>query len=118
MLKNKFFWIGVVLVLALAGAGYYVYVTRFATAAEPVESEDLQTAVARIGDLEIVASGTGSIVPKQQIGMGFDDSGTLIELNVQEGDGVKEWRHPGSPANQRYSRDHCRQGSRGRAGSG
>ena len=53
MLKNKFFWIGVVLVLVLIGAGYYLYVTRIATAAEPVESDELQTAVARIGDLEI-----------------------------------------------------------------
>jgi multidrug efflux pump subunit AcrA (membrane-fusion protein) len=89
MLKNKFFWIGTVLVLALAGAGYYLYATRYATAAEPVETNELQTAVARQGDLEIVASGTGSIVPRQQIGVGFDESGTLIELNVQEGDTVK-----------------------------
>jgi len=89
MLKNKFFWIGLVLVLALIGAGYYLYVTRYATAAEPVEANELQTAVARIGDLEIVASGTGSIVPKQQIGVGFDESGTMIELNVQEGDAVQ-----------------------------
>lgn len=89
MLKNKFFWIGIVLVLALAGAGYYLYVTRIATAAEPAESSELQTAVASLGDLEIVASGTGSIVPAQQIGVGFDESGTLIELHVQEGDRVK-----------------------------
>jgi HlyD family secretion protein len=89
MLKNKFFWIGMILVLALAGAGYYLYVTRYATAAEPVETNELQTAVASLGDLEIVASGTGSIVPAQQIGVGFDESGTLIELNVQEGDDVQ-----------------------------
>lgn len=89
MLKNKFFWIGMILVLALAGAGYYLYVTRYATAAEPVETNELQTAVASLGDLEIVASGTGSIVPAQQIGVGFDESGTLLELNVQEGDDVQ-----------------------------
>lgn len=89
MLKNKFFWIGIILVLALAGAGYYLYVTRYATAAEPVETNELQTAVASLGDLEIVASGTGSIVPAQQIGVGFDESGTLLELNVQEGDDVQ-----------------------------
>jgi multidrug efflux pump subunit AcrA (membrane-fusion protein) len=89
MLKNKFFWIGLALVLALAGAGYYIYITRFATAAEPVEAEELQTAVARQGDLEIVASGTGAIVPLQQIGLGFDESGTMIELKVKEGDQVK-----------------------------
>jgi len=89
MLKNKFFWIGIILVLAIAGAGYYLYVTRFAAAAEPVETDPLQTAVASRGDLVIIASGTGSIVPTQQIGVGFDESGTLIELAVQEGDVVK-----------------------------
>jgi multidrug efflux pump subunit AcrA (membrane-fusion protein) len=65
------------------------YVTRFATAAEPEETNELQTAVARQGDLEIIASGTGSIIPSQQIGVGFEEGGTLIELNVQEGDNVK-----------------------------
>lgn len=89
MLKNKIFWIGIILALAIAGAGYYLYVNRFATAAEPVETNQLQTAVASRGDLSIIASGTGSIVPTQQIGVGFDESGTLIELKVQEGDVVK-----------------------------
>lgn len=89
MLKNKFFWIGILLVLAVAAAGFYFYETRLATAAEPVETDTLQTAVASLGDLEIVASGTGSIVPAQQIGVGFSESGTLIELLVQEGDRVR-----------------------------
>lgn len=90
MLKNKIFWVvSFILVLVVAGALYYFYVARFATAAEPVATNQLQTAVASLGDLEIVASGTGSIVPQRQIGVGFDESGTLIELNVQEGDLVK-----------------------------
>jgi len=89
MFKNKIFWIVIILALALASTGYYFYVTRFATAAEPEETNELQTAVARQGDLEIIASGTGSIIPSQQIGVGFDEGGTLIELNVQEGDTVK-----------------------------
>lgn len=90
MLKNKIFWL-VILLLALAGAGggYYLYATRQATAAQPAATSQLQTAVASLGDLEIVASGTGSIVPQRQIGVGFDESGTLIELNVEEGDQVK-----------------------------
>jgi RND family efflux transporter MFP subunit len=88
MLRKKGFWIGIVLVLALGGAGYYFYATRFAAAAEPAETESLQTAVASQGDLVIMASGTGSIVPARQINLGFQESGTLIELDVQEGDEV------------------------------
>jgi HlyD family secretion protein len=90
MLKNKFFWIGIVVLLILGGAGYYLYATRFAAAAEPVANNDVQTAVARQGDLVITATGTGSIVPSKQIALGFDESGTLVELNVKEGDKIKQ----------------------------
>jgi RND family efflux transporter MFP subunit len=88
MLRKKWFWIALILALALGGAGYYLYSTRFAAAAESTETESLQTAVASQGDLVILASGTGSIVPAKQIDLGFDESGTLIELNVQEGEQV------------------------------
>lgn len=88
MLRKRNVWIAAILVLILAGGGYYLYTTRFAAAADPVETESLQTAVASRGDLVILASGTGSIVPSKQISLGFDESGTLIELNVQEGDQV------------------------------
>jgi HlyD family secretion protein len=89
MLKNKILWIGIILVLVLAGVGYYFYASRFAAAAQPVTTNTLQTGVARQGDLVITASGTGSVVPAKQINLGFDESGMLIELNVQEGDKVK-----------------------------
>jgi len=89
MLKKKSFWIVASLAaLALAAGGYYIYTTRLAAAAEPTETESLQTAVASQGDLVILASGTGSIVPAKEISLGFDESGTLIELSVQDGDNV------------------------------
>lgn len=89
MLKKKVFWIGVLLALALGGAGYYLYATRFAAAAVPAETSALQTAVASQGDLVILASGSGSVVPARQVSLGFDESGTLIELLAQEGDTVR-----------------------------
>ena len=91
MFKNKIFWIvTVVLILALAGGGYYYYSTKVVdTASAETTEAELQTAVARLGDLTILASGTGSVVPEAEIGVGFDESGTLIELNVAEGDTVK-----------------------------
>jgi len=89
MLKKKSFWIIASLAaLALAGGGYYIYTTRLAAAAEPAATQTLQTAVASQGDLTILASGTGSIVPAKEISLGFDESGTLIELSVQDGDNV------------------------------
>ena len=89
MLKNKKLWILILMVVILGGVGYYLYAFRFAAAAQPVATNALQTAVTRQGDLVITASGTGSVVPAKQINLGFDESGMLIELSVQEGDKVK-----------------------------
>jgi RND family efflux transporter MFP subunit len=59
-----------------------------AEAAE-VEEPAMQTAVARQGELVIFASGAGQVVPASEIDLGFDESGTLIELNVAVGDKVE-----------------------------
>lgn len=88
MSRKRILWIAVGLVIVLGGVGYYLYSTRTGAAAKSGEGEKLQTAVASRGNLEIFASGTGSIVPSKQISLGFDESGTLTELNVQEGDRV------------------------------
>ncbi len=49
----------------------------------------VQTAVTRQGDLIVFASGAGSVVPATEIGIGFEDSGTLSELMVKVGDRVQ-----------------------------
>jgi multidrug efflux pump subunit AcrA (membrane-fusion protein) len=91
MLKNKWFWIiALVLILAVGGGAYYYYTTQVAASEQTTAQEPaLQTAVARRGDLVVSASGSGQLVPSAQIQVGFEDSGTLIELNVSEGDQVK-----------------------------
>ncbi|MEW5870852.1 MAG: efflux RND transporter periplasmic adaptor subunit [Chloroflexota bacterium] len=88
--KKRIFWIILVVILALAGGGYYYYTHYLAQSTATTAEPALQTAVARRGDLVITASGTGQVVPAEQISLGFDDSGTLIELNVGVGDQVKE----------------------------
>jgi multidrug efflux pump subunit AcrA (membrane-fusion protein) len=92
MKKRKRWLIGIALVVVLAAAagGYYYYRTQIASAQAAAEEEpDMQTAVARRGDLVVSASGTGSVVPASEIGLGFEEAGTLLELNVKVGDEVK-----------------------------
>ncbi|MDI6695018.1 MAG: efflux RND transporter periplasmic adaptor subunit [Anaerolineales bacterium] len=90
MLRKKLFWALLIMILILVGGGYAYYSSRVASAGAAQTTEAaMQTAVARLGDLTIIASGTGSVVPASEIALGFDDSGTLIELNVVVGDKVK-----------------------------
>ena len=86
MLKKKTFWIVLFAIVVLGAGGYYYYTTQFAPA-ETAESQEstMQTAVSRQGDLVVFASGAGQVVPSSEIGLGFEESGTLIELNVIEG---------------------------------
>ncbi len=91
LLTRKFFWIVPLVIILLAAAGYFVYLKFFKTTAEVSSEPALQTAVARRGELEILASGTGQVVAAYEISLGFDEEGgTVIELNVDVGDEVKK----------------------------
>ncbi len=80
--KIVYIILGVVLILALAGGGYYYYTTKTAQEETAASAEaELQTAVARLGELTILASGTGQVTPTAEIGVGFNESGTLIECS-------------------------------------
>lgn len=50
---------------------------------------ETQQAVARVGDLIISASGSGEVVPASSVDLGFQHSGTILELNVNLGDQVQ-----------------------------
>ena len=91
MLKNKKLWLIIVVVLALAAGGYAAYAYFWAPVeTETTETPQVQTAVARRGDMIVYASGVGSVVPSTEIGLGFSSSGTLSELLVQVGDEVQQ----------------------------
>jgi len=90
MLKKKSFWIILFVIIIVAGGGYYYYSTQIMPAeASEVEEPAMQTAVARQGELMIFASGAGQLIPASEINLGFDESGTLIELNAAVGDKVE-----------------------------
>ncbi len=56
---------------------------------EDPESEELQTARVRQGDLVVYASGSGMLIVGKEFDLGFATSGPIAELNVQAGDKVE-----------------------------
>jgi multidrug efflux pump subunit AcrA (membrane-fusion protein) len=76
-------------VAALAGIGAVAYFGASASAAAGADEEELQTATARRGDLSLVATGTGTLIPATEVELGFDTSGELAQILVAVGDEVE-----------------------------
>ena len=76
-------------VAALAGIGAVAYFGASASAAAGGDKEELQTATARRGDLSLVATGTGTLIPATEVELGFDTSGELAQILVAVGDEVE-----------------------------
>ncbi|MBM2844212.1 MAG: HlyD protein [Anaerolineales bacterium] len=76
-------------VAALAGIGAVAYFGASASAAAGGDEEELQTATARRGDLSLVATGTGTLIPATEVELGFDTSGELAQILVAVGDEVE-----------------------------
>ena len=89
--EKRNIWIAVIIVaLLVVAGGYWAYTSWGGTETEAAAPAEVQTAVARRGDLVIYASGAGSVIPATEIGLGFTSSGTLSELLVQVGDKVQQ----------------------------
>ena len=90
MLKQrKTQWLlGGIAVLVVVG-GIIVSVASSKKRAETAETPTVQTAVARRGDLIVYASAAGEVIPSNEMAIGFDENGTLIEITVNEGDEVQ-----------------------------
>lgn len=86
--QKRNIWLAVLLVLALAAGGYWVSQQYFVPVDTENQAAEVQTAVARRGDLVIYASAAGQVVPAADLSLGFSSSGTLSELLVQIGDEV------------------------------
>lgn len=89
MLKNKFFWIAIILIIVGVGGGYWYYTTKLVAApTASAATSSLQTTTARIGDITLAASGAGALTAAEQISLGFEENGTLMELCVSVGSHV------------------------------
>jgi len=90
MFRKKVFWIGLIVVLALAGGGGYAYYTYvYLPGQEPVEPVIATAQVSR-GDLVVSVSGSGTLVPASEADLGFETGGYLDEVLVEVGDRVQE----------------------------
>jgi HlyD family secretion protein len=94
MFRKRIFWIGLVVVLALAGGGYSTYRFVYLPSQEPEET--LMAARVARGDLIISVSGTGVLSPESERELGFETAsgeevaGYLAEVFVEVGDRVEE----------------------------
>ena len=86
MLRNKFLWIGIVVIFATVGVGGYFYLNN--QPVEAAEEPDLQTSTVRRGNIIISATGAGTVIPVEEIALSFPAGGVLTALNVTVGDEV------------------------------
>ena len=82
-------WLFIILAIFVVGGGYAYYRFVYLPEQAPIEEETVQIATVRRGDLVISVSGIGATIPAAESDIGFTQSGTLAELNVQVGDEVK-----------------------------
>jgi HlyD family secretion protein len=82
-------WLLLAALLLVAAAGYASYriLTRGET--ETSAAPEIQTAVARRGELTVFATGAGQVIPAAEVSVGFDENGTLSDLLVAVGDKVQ-----------------------------
>jgi HlyD family secretion protein len=88
MLRSNLFWTLLIVVVLAAGGGYYYYNNVYEQPQEAVE-ETLRTSRVRRGDLVISASGSGELIPADDVSVGFTTSGVLAEVLVKVGDHVQ-----------------------------
>ena len=89
ILSNKYLWISLGAVLLIVVGGYYALNYFSASSVEASETPQVQTAIARSGELTVFATGAGQVIPASEVNLGFDESGTLAELLLKVGDQVQ-----------------------------
>jgi len=88
-LGNKRFLFIIVIAALLAAGGAWYYYGQYLPAQTPPPAETIKTARVRRGDLVIVASGTGTLIPAAEVNLGFRTGGVLAEVPVDVGDQVE-----------------------------
>ncbi len=84
---TRWILVSVVLLAAVGGFAYYKFVYLPAqTSSEPT----MQTSVVRQGSLVISATGSGTLISRDEVNLAFQTGGKVTALNVKVGDKVKE----------------------------
>jgi HlyD family secretion protein len=89
ILSDKRVWISLIVILLIGIGGFIAYRIFGTSSSDISETPQVQTAVARRGDLTVFATGVGQVIPAKEVNLGFDESGTLSELLVKVGDQIK-----------------------------
>ncbi|MEZ4861941.1 MAG: efflux RND transporter periplasmic adaptor subunit [Caldilineaceae bacterium] len=86
--RRRLLW-SLLILLVVGGAGYYGYITYYQPqTAAPVQETGLTTAQVTRGDLTLSVDGVGNLLSANEIGLGFDTSGVVMDIAVQPGDVV------------------------------
>jgi multidrug efflux pump subunit AcrA (membrane-fusion protein) len=90
--RKRIAWIALVLIVVFAGG--FLYLTLSAASGDSNQEQltnekEIQSAVARIGELTLSVSGSGKYVSTVETDLSFQEIGELMELNVKVGDHVQ-----------------------------
>jgi HlyD family secretion protein len=90
MKRKRVFWIVIATIAIAAVAGVYLYTASDLVAAQArAEEIAIPQAEAQLGSLTVSTSGSGTLVPAAEVTLGFQDSGGIVEMNVEAGAQVK-----------------------------
>jgi HlyD family secretion protein len=90
--RKGFAWLIVALIVfSVGGIGYFTFsaASGDSNQEQTASAPEIQRAVARIGNLILSISGSGELVPLSEEGLGFQEQGELVALNVKVGDQVQ-----------------------------
>jgi HlyD family secretion protein len=89
--RKRILWIALpLLVIIVVGGIFYYSMVDSSSDTNQTQETQIQEAIARIGDLSVLVSGSGELVPVSTTALGFQDTGELLEVNVKIGDEVEE----------------------------
>ncbi len=89
--KTRRIWIALILVMMVAAGGFgYTYWNQKTTVKAQATAQSITTKGVRTGSITLAASGTVTLVARQESTLAFTASGTVAELNVAVGDPVKK----------------------------
>ena len=89
MFRKRGFWIGLIVLLALAGGGYAYYHYVYQPGQETTVKQTISTAQVQQGDVVVSVSGAGELNPSAELAVGFQAGGYLDEVLVEVGDRVQ-----------------------------
>ena len=85
-IPKRFTFIGGALIVAVAAGLLYYNLVYLISQAD--EEPQMQTATIRQGELVISASGSGTLVARQEVNLAFQTAGTVTDVSVKVGDQV------------------------------